>query len=59
MRVQNLNPQAEACATKSRFAIHHEGNSQMAMNPADLIRRPVVAGGRVPIGYDENGKIRF
>jgi len=31
----------------------------MARNP-DLIRRPViVAGGRVVIGYDENGMIRF
>jgi Spx/MgsR family transcriptional regulator len=31
----------------------------MANNP-DLIRRPViVAGGRVVIGYDENGMIRF
>lgn len=31
----------------------------MARNP-DLIRRPViVAGGRVAIGYDENGMIRF
>jgi Spx/MgsR family transcriptional regulator len=31
----------------------------MAKNP-DLIRRPVVvAGGRVVIGYDENGMIRF
>jgi arsenate reductase (glutaredoxin) len=31
----------------------------MSKNP-DLIRRPViVAGGRVVIGYDENGMIRF
>lgn len=31
----------------------------MARNP-ELIRRPViVAGGRVVIGYDENGMIRF
>lgn len=31
----------------------------MAKNP-DLIRRPVVvAGGRVVVGYDENGMIRF
>jgi regulatory protein spx len=31
----------------------------MAKNP-ELIRRPVVvAGGRVVIGYDENGMIRF
>jgi Spx/MgsR family transcriptional regulator len=33
--------------------------SLMAKNP-DLIRRPlIVAGGRVVIGYDENGMIRF
>ena len=33
--------------------------SMMARNP-DLIRRPVVvAGGRVVVGYDENGMIRF
>jgi arsenate reductase len=33
--------------------------SMMAKNP-DLIRRPVVvAGGRVVIGYDEKGMIRF
>jgi Spx/MgsR family transcriptional regulator len=33
--------------------------SLMAKNP-DLIRRPVVvAGGRVVIGYDEKGMIRF
>jgi Spx/MgsR family transcriptional regulator len=31
----------------------------MARNP-DLIRRPVVvAGGRIVVGYDENGMIRF
>jgi Spx/MgsR family transcriptional regulator len=36
-----------------------EAISMMARNP-DLIRRPViVAGGRVVIGYDENGMIRF
>ena len=36
-----------------------EAVGMMAMNP-DLIRRPViVAGGRVVIGYDENGMIRF
>jgi Spx/MgsR family transcriptional regulator len=36
-----------------------EAISLMARNP-DLIRRPiVVAGGRVVIGYDENGMIRF
>ena len=36
-----------------------EAISLMAKNP-DLIRRPViVAGGRVVIGYDENGMIRF
>jgi len=36
-----------------------EAISLMARNP-DLIRRPiVVAGGRVVIGYEENGMIRF
>ena len=36
-----------------------EAIRMMARNP-DLIRRPViVAGGRVVIGYDENGMIRF
>jgi Spx/MgsR family transcriptional regulator len=36
-----------------------EAISLMVKNP-DLIRRPViVAGGRVVIGYDENGMIRF
>jgi Spx/MgsR family transcriptional regulator len=36
-----------------------EAISLMAKNP-DLIRRPiVVAGGRVVVGYDENGMIRF
>ena len=36
-----------------------EAISLMARDP-DLIRRPViVAGGRVVIGYDENGMIRF
>jgi Spx/MgsR family transcriptional regulator len=36
-----------------------EAISLMARNP-ELIRRPViVAGGRVVIGYDENGMIRF
>lgn len=36
-----------------------EAISLMAKNP-ELIRRPVVvAGGRVVIGYDENGMIRF
>jgi Spx/MgsR family transcriptional regulator len=36
-----------------------EAISLMAKNP-ELIRRPVVvAGGRVAIGYDENGMIRF
>lgn len=37
----------------------HEAIGLMAKYP-DLIRRPViVAGGRVVIGYDENGMIRF
>jgi Spx/MgsR family transcriptional regulator len=36
-----------------------EAVGMMAMDP-ELIRRPiVVAGGRVAIGYDENGMIRF
>jgi Spx/MgsR family transcriptional regulator len=36
-----------------------EAISLMVKNP-ELIRRPVVvAGGRVAIGYDENGMIRF
>jgi Spx/MgsR family transcriptional regulator len=36
-----------------------EAIGMMAMDP-NLIRRPViVAGGRVVIGYDENGMVRF
>ena len=57
-----LNPRSEVYRKKKmkdnppsrRAAV-----GMMAMNP-DLIRRPVmVAGGRVVIGYDENGMIRF
>lgn len=37
----------------------YEAIRRMAKDP-ELIRRPViVAGGRVVIGYDENGMIRF
>lgn len=44
---------------KDKPPTRREAISLMAKNP-DLIRRPViVAGGRVVIGYDENGMIRF
>jgi Spx/MgsR family transcriptional regulator len=44
---------------KSRPPSRREAINLMAKNP-DLIRRPVVvAGGRVVVGYDENGMIRF
>jgi Spx/MgsR family transcriptional regulator len=44
---------------KDKPPSRREAISLMAKNP-DLIRRPVVvAGGRVVIGYDENGMIRF
>lgn len=44
---------------KEKPPSRREAISMMARNP-ELIRRPVVvAGGRVVIGYDENGMIRF
>ena len=44
---------------KNKPPSRREAIALMAKNP-DLIRRPViVAGGRVVIGYDENGMIRF
>jgi arsenate reductase len=44
---------------KEKPPSRREAIGMMAMDP-DLIRRPiVVAGGRVAVGYDENGKIRF
>jgi arsenate reductase-like glutaredoxin family protein len=57
-----LNPRSEVYR-KKKMKDHppsrREAVGMMAMNP-DLIRRPVVvAGGRVVIGYDENGMIRF
>jgi arsenate reductase len=57
-----LNPRSEIYR-KKKMKEHpptrREAVGMMAMNP-DLIRRPViVAGGRVVIGYDENGMIRF
>ncbi len=57
-----LNPRSEIYR-KKKLKDHppsrREAVGMMAMNP-DLIRRPiVVAGGRVVVGYDENGMIRF
>jgi len=57
-----LNPRCEIYR-KKKMKDHppsrREAVGMMAMNP-ELIRRPViVAGGRVVIGYDENGMIRF
>jgi len=57
-----LNPRSEIYR-KKKMKDHppsrREAVGMMAMNP-ELIRRPiVVAGGRVAIGYDENGMIRF
>ena len=44
---------------KEKPPSRREAISMMAKNP-NLIRRPVVvAGGRVVVGYDENGMIRF
>ena len=44
---------------KEKPPSRREAIGMMARNP-ELIRRPViVAGGRVVIGYDENGMIRF
>jgi Spx/MgsR family transcriptional regulator len=57
-----LNPRSEVFRKKKMEdnpPSRREAISLMARNP-DLIRRPViVAGGRVVIGYDENGMIRF
>ena len=57
-----LNPRSEVYRKKKMKdnpPSRREAISLMAKNP-DLIRRPViVAGGRVVIGYDENGMIRF
>jgi len=57
-----LNPRSEIFRKKKmkdKPPSRREAISLMAKNP-DLIRRPViVAGGRVVIGYDENGMIRF
>jgi Spx/MgsR family transcriptional regulator len=57
-----LNPRSETFRKKKmkdKPPSRREAIGLMAKNP-DLIRRPViVAGGRVVIGYDENGMIRF
>ena len=57
-----LNPRSEVFRKnkmKDNPPSRREAIGLMAKNP-DLIRRPViVAGGRVVIGYDENGMIRF
>jgi Spx/MgsR family transcriptional regulator len=57
-----LNPRCEVFRKnkmKNKPPSRREAIGLMAKNP-DLIRRPViVAGGRVVIGYDENGMIRF
>ena|SRR6202521_1315505 len=57
-----LNPRCEVFRKKKmkdKPPSRREAIGLMARNP-DLIRRPViVAGGRVVIGYDENGMIRF
>ena len=57
-----LNPRSELFRKKKMKdnpPSRREAIGMMAKNP-DLIRRPVVvAGGRVVIGYDENGMIRF
>jgi len=57
-----LNPRSEIFQKKKmkeKPPSRCEAIGLMAKNP-DLIRRPViVAGGRVVIGYDENGMIRF
>ena len=57
-----LNPRSEIYRKKKMKdnpPSRRQAVGMMAMNP-DLIRRPiVVAGGRVAIGYDENGMIRF
>jgi arsenate reductase-like glutaredoxin family protein len=57
-----LNPRSEIFREKNMKdnpPSRREAIRLMAKNP-DLIRRPViVAGGRVVIGYDENGMIHF
>ncbi|MGA7793798.1 MAG: ArsC/Spx/MgsR family protein [Candidatus Acidiferrales bacterium] len=57
-----LNPRSEVFRKKKmkdKPPSRREAIGLMVKNP-DLIRRPViVAGGRVVIGYDENGMIRF
>jgi len=57
-----LNPRSEIFQKKEmdeKPPSRREAIALMAKNPG-LIRRPViVAGGRVVIGYDENGMIRF
>jgi Spx/MgsR family transcriptional regulator len=57
-----LNPRSDVFRKKKMKdnpPSRREAIGLMARNP-DLIRRPViVAGGRVVIGYDENGMIRF
>jgi Spx/MgsR family transcriptional regulator len=57
-----LNPRSEIFRKKKmkdKPPSRREAIGLMAKNP-DLIRRPVlVAGGRVVVGYDENGMIRF
>ncbi len=57
-----LNPRSEIFRKKKmkdKPPSRREAIGLMAKNP-DLIRRPViVAGGRLVIGYDENGMIRF
>jgi Spx/MgsR family transcriptional regulator len=57
-----LNPRSDVFRKKQmkdKPPSRREAIGLMAKNP-DLIRRPViVAGGRVVIGYDENGMIRF
>ncbi len=57
-----LNPRSEIFRKKKmgdKPPSRREAVSLMAKNP-DSIRRPVVvAGGRVVVGYDENGMIRF
>jgi Spx/MgsR family transcriptional regulator len=57
-----LNPRSEVFRKKKMGEnppSRREAIGLMARNP-DLIRRPViVAGGRVVIGYDQKGMIRF
>jgi arsenate reductase len=59
---QFLNPRCSLfrkLKMKDRPPSRRQAITMMAKDP-DLIRRPVVvAGGRVVVGYDENGMIRF